>query len=227
LGPRKGTFFLLQVDALLQLALAVLDRIGHDRLGQNLCAGLDHHDRVAGTRHDEVERALGQLAGRWVGDELAVDPPDAHRSDGTLERDVADAQRRRGAIEGQHVRVVLLVRREDRQNHLDVIAITLGEERSDRSVGEAHGQDGGLRRARLALDEAARDLSGGIHALFVIDGEREKIGPLAGLFGGHCGGQYHGVAIADEHRSVGLFGELARFEREAACADFGFNLDRH
>ena len=222
-----GDQLLLQVDALLELALAIFDGIGHDRLGQDLGTRLDHHHRIAGAGHDQVEAALRKLAVRWVGDELAVDASHADRADRTLERDVADAERRRGAVERQHVRIVLLVRREDGQDHLHVIPIALREERADRPVGEAHGQDGRLRRARLALDEAARDLARGVHALLVVHGEREEVDPLPGLFAGHRGGQYDGVAIADEHRSVGLLGELARFEREAVCADFGLNLDRH
>ena len=42
-------------------AVAEQDRLGHDVLGQDLDARLDHHDRVAGAGDDEVELRLGEL----------------------------------------------------------------------------------------------------------------------------------------------------------------------
>ena len=67
--------------------MAVDDRIGHDRLGQDLGAGLDHHHGLARAGHDQVQLALVELAVGRVGDELAVDAADAHGADGAQERD--------------------------------------------------------------------------------------------------------------------------------------------
>ena len=222
--PADGDELVLQVDRLLQLRVAVGDGIGHDGLRQDLGARLDHHDGLARAGHDEVELALGELAVRRVGDELAVDAADAHRADRSQERDVADAQRRRGAVERQDVGIVLLVGREDRQDDLDVVVVALREERANRPVGEAHGQDGRLRRARLALDESAGDLARGVHPLLVVDGEREEVGALARLLGGDGGRQDDAVAIADDDRAVGLLGELAGLHAEDLAADFGLML---
>ena len=187
------------------------DRVEHDRLGQDLGPGLDHHDRVTGTGHDQVQLAVLHLAGGRVGDELAVDATDAHRADGTVEWNAADRERRRRAVHGEDVGVVLLVRREDGQDDLDVVLVALREEGANRAVGEAHGQDGRLRRARLALDEAARDLARGVHPLLVVNGEREEVDALAGLRR-DGGRQEHGVSVADQDRTIGLLGELAGLE---------------
>ena len=59
--------------------MAEQDRLGHDVLGQELRAGLDHHDRVARAGDDQVELRLLELAVGRVDDELAVDPADADR----------------------------------------------------------------------------------------------------------------------------------------------------
>jgi hypothetical protein len=222
--PGARDELLLELDRLLELAVTPGDGVEHDRLGQDLGPGLDHHDRVTGAGHDEVELALVELARGRVGDELAVDPADADRADGAQERDAAHRERRRGAVHGQDVGVVLLVRRQDGQHDLDVVLVALREEGADRPVGEAHGQDGRLRRARLALDEAARDLARGVHPLLVVHGEREEVDPLAGL-GRDGGGEHDGVAIPEHDRSVRLFGELARLHGQGLPADFGFNLD--
>ncbi len=84
---RRRDQLLLQVDRLLELSVAVRDGIGHDRLRQDLGAGLDHHDRVTGACHDEVELALTELAVGRVGDELATDATDADRADRTHGRE--------------------------------------------------------------------------------------------------------------------------------------------
>ena len=82
LGLADGLLeLLLDVDERLQRAVAEQDRLGHDVLGQELGARLDHHDRVAGAGDDEVELRLGELAVGRVDDELAVDAADAHGAD--------------------------------------------------------------------------------------------------------------------------------------------------
>ena len=55
---------LLDVDERLERAMAEQDGLGHDVLGQELGAGLDHHDRVAGAGHDEVELGVLELGCR-------------------------------------------------------------------------------------------------------------------------------------------------------------------
>jgi hypothetical protein len=222
----RGRQLLLEVDALLELAVGVFDGVGHDRLGQDLGSRLDHHHGLARAGDNQVERAVGELRHRRVGDEGAVDVADANRADRSQEGDAADHQRRRGAVDGEDVGVVLLVRREDRQHDLDVLLVAPREEWADRAVGQAHRQDGGLRRTRLALDEAAGDLARGVHALLVVNREGKEVDPLARL-GRDRRRQEHGVAHADEHRSIGLLGELARLEREGLSADLGLYLDSH
>ena len=101
--------------------------------------------------------------------------PIADGADRTRERDLADRQRGRRGDRAEDVGLVLLVGREDRDDELDVVLVALGEERADRAVGQAGGQGGRLGRARLALDEAARDLARGVHPLLELDREREEV----------------------------------------------------
>ena len=206
--------------------MAEQDRLGHDVLGQDLRAGLDHHDRVARAGDDQVELGLLELAGGRVDDELAVDPADAHGADRAVERDLADRQRGRRGDRAEDVGVVLLVRREDRDHELDVVLVALGEERPDRAVRQAGGQDRGLRRARLALDEAARDLARGVHPLLEVDREREEVEAGAGL-GAVGGAEHHGVAVADGDGAAGEAGELAGLDGQRATAELRLECLRH
>ena len=211
---------LLEVDERLERPVAEQDGLGHDVLGQELRAGLDHHDRVAGAGDDQVELGVLELAVRRVDDELAVDPADADRADRAVERDLADRQRRRGGDRADDVRVVLLVRREDRDDELDVVLVALGEERADRPVRQAGGEDRRLRRARLALDEAARDLARGVHPLLEVDREREEVEAGAGL-GPVGGAEHHGVAVADGDGAAGEACELAGLDGQRATTELG------
>ena len=52
---------LLEVDERPERAMAEQDGLGHHVLGQDLGAGLDHHDRVARAGDDEVELRVGEL----------------------------------------------------------------------------------------------------------------------------------------------------------------------
>ncbi len=226
-GSRYGVLFgladgllelQLDVDERLEGPMAEQDGLGHDVLGQELGARLDHHDRVARARDDEVELRLGELAVGRVDDELAADPADAHRTDGSAERDLADRQRGRGGHGAEDVGLVLLVGREDRHDELDVVLVALGEERADRAVGQAGGQRGRLGRACLALDEAARDLAGGVHALLELDREREEVEAGAGI--GPVGGpEDEGVAVTDGDGAAGQACEPAGLDGQRATTE--------
>ena len=89
---------------------------------------------------------------------------------------------------------------------LDVVLVALGEQRPDRPVGQAGGEDRGLGRARLALDEAARDLARGVHPLLEVDREREEVeaGPRIRAVGR---AEDHRVAVANGDGAAGEQGE--------------------
>ena len=59
--PTALAELLLEVDDRLERAVAEQDGLGHHVLGQELGAGLDHHDRVAGAGDDQVELRLLEL----------------------------------------------------------------------------------------------------------------------------------------------------------------------
>ena len=128
---------LLQIDNGLQRLVAPSHRLEHRVLGQPRGPGFDHHHRVARAGHDEIQLAREELRLRGVDDVLPVDVAHAHAGHGALEGDVGDAERGRGAADGEGVRVVLLIGREDRGHHLHVVAEALGEERADGAVGQA------------------------------------------------------------------------------------------
>ena len=209
---------LLEVDERRDRPVGEHDRLGHHVLGQDLDARLDHHDRVAGAGDDEVELRLDELARGRVEDELAVDVADVDGADRALERDLADRQRRGRGDRAEDVELVLVVRREGRDDDLDVVLVALGEQRADRAVGEARRERRGLGGAALALDEAAGDLAGRVHPLLEVDGEREEVETGAGL-GAVRGPEDHRVAVAGGDGAAGVAGETAGLEDQLTAAE--------
>src|SRR5205814_6236936 len=69
-------------------------------------------------------------------------------------------------------------------------------------------------RAPLTLEEAARDLAGGVHPLLDVDGEREEVCALARLGAPLGCGEHHRVASADDDSAVRLLREMAGFEAD-------------
>ena len=73
--------------------------------------------------------------------------------------------------------------------------------------------------AALALEEAAGDLPGGVHALLDVDGQREEVRAFARLHPADGRREHHRLAGADDDRAVCLLGELAALECDLLAAD--------
>ena len=154
--------------------------------------------------------------------QLAVEIAHLDRGDRALERDARDGQRGAGADDAQDGRIVFLVGRHDQVHDLDVVAVVLGKQRPDGPIGHARGQGGLFAWAAFAFDEAARDLARGVHALFVFDGEREKVDASRGSGEETAVPSSSGVAIADEDGAVGQASEAAGLERHRDARRFQY-----
>ena len=193
-------------------------------LGDLLGAGLDHDDRVGGAGDHEVHVGLVlELLEGGVHDQLAVDAADVHGADGAAERDVADGERRGGAERREDVVGRLEVDGQRRGDDVDLVHEALGEQRPDGAVDLAGAEDRLLARTRLALDEAAGDLAGGVVPLLHVDGEGEEVLPLAHVFAHDCADEDDRVATAHQHGAVGLLGEATGLEGDRLTPDFYFN----
>ena len=217
----------LRRDDLLDLLVGLEDRVEQRRFGELVGAGLDHHHRVAGAGDDEIELGdVPQAVGR-VHDQLAVDEAHAHGADRIEERDVGEGERRRGAVERQHVGIVLAVGREHEGDDLRLVVVPLGEQRAQRPVDQAGGDDLLLGRPPLALEEAARDAPGGIGVLLVVDGQGEEVALQPLSLGHRRRGEHHRVAVAHDHRAVCLARHAAGLEAHRLAADLDLSTFGH
>ena len=159
-----------------------------------------------------------------LSDELAVDEADADGADRAEERQRREHQRRGGAVDAKDVVGRDHVRAEDGADHLHLVAEALRPQRPDRPVDHPCREDGALGRAPLTLEEAARDLAGGVHPLLDVDGEREEVCALARLGAPLGCGEHHRVASADDDGAVRLLREMAGFEADLLVPDLDGDL---
>ena len=131
-------------------------------------------------------------------------------------------ERRRGAGDREHVGVVLRVGRNQQRDDLRLVAPAGGEERPDRPIDEPARQHFLLGRLALALEESARDAARRVGVFAVVDREREKVDAVARVGRVAGGDDDHRVARADDDGAVGLFGQLAGFDRKRAGAERDF-----
>ncbi len=213
-------------DRGLHLLVAVHDRAEHHLLGQFARLRLDHQDRLRGSRHDQVQlRALELGLGR-VEDVLTVEVTHARGADRTVERDAGQRHRRGGADHRGDVGVHFRIDRQDRGDDLHLVVETVGEQRAERSIDEAAGEDFLLRGTPLALEEAAGDAPRRVGLLLVVDGEGKEILPGLHVLAGGDGDEHHGVVHRDEHGTIGLAGDFAGFQGHLVLAERKGLLDR-
>jgi len=195
------------------------DRIEHDIVRHFIGAGFDHADFFFRTSERDMHLALGALLFRGIDDDLAIDQADMDAGDRAIPRDVRDRDGDGGAEHGGYFRCIVLVYRHDHVADGAVISQVFREQRADRAVDDAGCQ-------ALALEEAARNASGGVGVLAIVDGQGEEVARHRAR--GHAGGrQHHGVAEAHGAGAVGLLGQVAGLHDQAIGADGDFDSVLH
>ena len=211
---------LLRLADLHDLAVCELESLEDLLLGDLVRARLDHRQPFLRADDDQVELVVVlALAQGRVDREPALDEADADGADRAEERQRREHQRCRGAVDAEDVVGGDHVRAEDGADHLHLVAEALRPERPDRPVDHACREDGALGGAPLTLEEAARDLAGGVHPLLDVDGEREEVCALARLSAPLCCGEHHRVAATDDDCAVRLFREVAGLEADLLVSD--------
>ena len=175
---------------------------------------------MAGDR--EVERAARHISLVRVDDQLAVDAADADRADGTAPGNVGAGQSDGSAVDSQNVGGIFLVHGHDRGDHMHIVPHPVREERTDRAVGDAAAQNGGLGRTPLALDEAAGNLACRIITLLEIDEEREEVHAFARLLGHHRRHQDDRVSVPRQKGAISLFCNSSGFKGHSLAIKFKF-----
>ncbi len=222
-----GYDLVLESDDLLIDLMPRADAAQDDLLGYAGCPSLDHHHRVAGAGDHQVDAALLELVIGGIDHVLPIHIPHPDRAYRPGERYLRHAQGGRGTDGSQDIGVVLLVGGEHSDDDLHVVPEALGEQGTQRPVGETGRQDSLSARTPLPTEEAARDLASGIQPLLIVDGEGEEVDALPRPVTNGGRNQDHGLAVGDHRRAVGLACDLPRLDNQRSPGYRTFISMRH
>ena len=230
LARTKGADFshnlLLESNQLLDLLVTGENRAEHVRLADLLRARLDHQHGFIRTGDRQAQLGNRALLLIRIDDDFTIDQTDGNAADRARPRDIADRNRGGSADHRGNIRRHVLLNGKHRRHNLHVVAHALVEQRAQRAVDQAGGQRRLFRRTTLALDETAGDLAHGIHLLFKVNAQREKVLTLARRVARRRVDHDHRVAQADDHRSVSLTAVLAKFHNQRTPRQLcGIRLD--
>ena len=231
LDERLGGFKTTGHDLLIGLGLTlVIDEVPGVLAGTRLDHGdgnitvLDH----AASDHNLEHGAL-TLAPTREGDPLAINQRQTHTGDRAFERQTGNHSGSGSGVQGDDIVSVIRVHGEHGLDDLHFVAQGVREQRAQRAVDDAAGEDGLGARAAFTAEERARNLAGSVHLLFNINGQREEVVVLLRAGTGGGGGQNHGIVVeVGGHSAIGLLGEAAGLEAQRALAkrsivDYGLN----
>ena len=198
-----------------------LDRAEKVFLGDLVAAALNHHDGVGGSGDHDVHAAAVVLRERGIADELAVFvAADAHGGDRLLERNVAQRERGARGADAEHVGIELRIDGKHGRDDLNVVAKTVGEQRTNWAIDLTRAEHAVLGGASFTLDVASRNLSGGVHFLFEVAGKWEKVDAFTRFLGGSDGAEHDVlIAITNQRGAVCLLRQFAGFDGHRAPAD--------
>src|ERR1041385_3575030 len=120
------------------------------------------------------------------------------------------------------VGIVLHIVAENGDDYLRFVAITLCEERADRTIDQARDQRLTLRRSALALEIAPWNFPRSEILFLIIDGQREKVGAGARLMCSHDCGQDNRLAVCSNNSTISLARNLASLKDKLSATPFNF-----
>ena len=205
----RSSHFVDGVDHGLHLLVAEHHCAQHDVFRQLLRFGFHHQYRFRRTGDHQIHLRLDQFILGRVQHILAVEVTHARCADGAVERDAGDRQRGGSADHGGNIGIDLRIGRHHGRHDLHFVVETFREQRTQRTVDQARGQDLLFAGTAFALEETAGDLARSVGALLIIHGQREKILVGFGILASHHGDQHHGVVQTDHDCTTGLARDLA------------------
>ena len=194
----------------------------HFLFGDNVCACFDHHNRVF--RSAEIERKAGfcTLCAVGIDDVFAVNHADHNRTRRTCPRNVAYRKRNGRAYHSENFGRDVGVNGQNGCDDRHVVVKSLREKRADGTVDKTGRQNRLVACSAFSFLETAGNLADGVHFLFVVNAQREKVHTVAGCFAHRCVDHNHGISATHYARTVGLSAICACFDGHFSAADHCF-----
>ena len=174
-----------------------------------------HHGNVVfGGCHDEIHVGVFQIRTPGVDDKLAINTSNTNFREQSFHRDITYRDGCRARQSGERIGHSFLVGRDKVDNYLRLVHVPVGEQRAKCAVNQTADEYLVIGQTSLPAEEVSRDTSDGSELFLIINREREEWLVFLGFPGAYHGAEEHGVAMADQHGTVGLSGQLTRFKRD-------------
>ena len=167
--------FVNGVDRNIALLVAKHHSAQHDLFGQLLCFRFHHQHGSFCTGNDQVHLAVFALCLTRVQHVFAVDITHARGADRAIERHARNRQCSAHSDQSSDVGIDFRVQRNGVHHNVHVVVEAFWEQRTNRTVDQTAGEGFQLARLGFTLEEAARNLAGGVSFLNVVHGQREKV----------------------------------------------------
>ena len=201
---------------LLDFLVSELDGTKHHLLRNLFHLTLDHEDVVNRTADHDVQVALLHLREARVDFVLAVLTNHTYLRNRTTKRNVRNGQCSRSSQTGQCIGLNILLGRNQVHRYEYLGMVVSREEGAQCAVNQTGRQHLAIVRLAFTLHKTARVATTSGVLLLVLDLKGHKISVGFCILGGHHRTEEHRAAHLDDHRTVGLFGQLARFDLDYA-----------
>ncbi len=203
-----------RIDHGLHLLVTVYHGAQHHFFGKDGRFGLNHQHGIGSTGNYQIQIALRQFGGGRVQHILTVHVTHASSTDRAAKRDTGDGQCSRGTDHGNDVGGYGRIHGHYGRNDLNLIEEAFREQRTNRTVDQTGDEGLAFARTAFTTEETTRDTTSSIGTLLVVDGQREEITAVIGLFLADYGHKYAGIVHADHNGRSGLTGHHTGFQSD-------------
>ncbi len=158
-----------EFDDFLVYFVCLIDGFDHLILRNLIGTSLDHDNLVSCGSNGQLKVRNILLCQCRVHNELSINKTDLCSCAWTIKRNIGNAGCKGRTKHSRDLRIALRINGHNHVYQCDVISVILREQRTHRSVDNTRGKDRMLACLSLSLIETARDLSYGVHFLFIFN----------------------------------------------------------
>ena len=205
---------LLESDEFFDFLVCKHNRVEHFFLRCFERAAFDHQNRRLRARDRDIHRRFFQLLLRRHQDKRTVHAPHAHTGNRPVPRNIGNSERHRCPQHPAKLRRIVVIDGEHRRHHVYIVAAAFIKKRTNRTINQARAQNRRVARTPFTPQKTARHFADGIHFFFIIDGEREKIRPLARRLAGGRRDEHRRIPEANQSGPTGLLRHFPGLNRQ-------------
>ena len=210
--------FILESNDLLDFLMTKEDSLQNNFFRKLISTSLNHHYCITGAGNGQIKVRNLTLLNIRVDNKLSINATNTNTSYWTKERNIGNSQSTGCTNHSRNLWSVVMLYGHNCSYNLNIITITLWEQRTDRTVNETAAQNGRLPWTSLSLYKTAWNLTNGVHLFFIIHSQREEINTLSWLIRSRSCNQNNSLSIAHQNSTICLLSHFSGLNSKCAAA---------